>query len=263
VDGDPSLPVGTLLLRNSTGPLRLGYGAWRDLLLGAQFTDGRGELVSVGGRVVKNVAGYDVTKFLAGSYGCFGTPVTITTRTYRRPAGAVVATLPPDVAAVGKLMTTPLRPQYAILTRDALTLGYLGDAAALAYYSAELPKLEPKQVTERRVDEDIAARAALWASATEPRGFRASVPPAKVPAFVAASGLTNYTADAAFGIVVGPTNDAGAVTTAARDVGGSCVCFDEHNRPLPAGLDPVQAGLLRRLKDALDPESRLPALPVA
>ena len=86
--------VGQLVEINSTGPLRLGYGAWRDLLLGAQFTNGRGELITAGGRTVKNVAGYDLTKFMVGQRGVFGKLVTITTRMYKQPAGAIVATFP-------------------------------------------------------------------------------------------------------------------------------------------------------------------------
>src|SRR5580765_2225140 len=58
VDGDPERSVGELVSMNSTGPLRLGYGAWRDLLLGAQLHNGRGELITAGGRTVKNVSGY-------------------------------------------------------------------------------------------------------------------------------------------------------------------------------------------------------------
>ena len=63
---------------NSTGPLRLGFGAWRDLLLGAQFYNGRGELITAGGRTVKNVAGYDLTKFMVGQRGVFGRLLTLT-----------------------------------------------------------------------------------------------------------------------------------------------------------------------------------------
>src|SRR5687767_4207407 len=82
IDGDPNTTVGQLIETNSTGPLRLGYGHWRDLLLGAQFTNGRDELISAGGRTMKNVAGYDLTKFMVGQRGVFGKLVTITTRTY-------------------------------------------------------------------------------------------------------------------------------------------------------------------------------------
>src|SRR4051812_6146953 len=46
IDGDPDATLGQLIESNSTGPLRLGYGAWRDLLLGVQFRNGRGDLIS-------------------------------------------------------------------------------------------------------------------------------------------------------------------------------------------------------------------------
>src|SRR6185437_6903942 len=94
IDGDPGSPIGELIAFNSTGPLRLGYGAWRDLLLGVQFTNGRGELISAGGRTMKNVAGYDLTKFMVGSAGVFGKIVAATVRTYRRPQGALLARFP-------------------------------------------------------------------------------------------------------------------------------------------------------------------------
>ena len=51
VDGDPAASLGRLVEINSTGPLRLGFGAWRDLLLGCQFENGRGELITVGPRL--------------------------------------------------------------------------------------------------------------------------------------------------------------------------------------------------------------------
>src|SRR4051812_30115573 len=66
VDGDSTTTLGRLVESNSTGPLRLGYGAWRDLLLGCQFHNGRAELITAGGRTLKNVAGYDLTKFMIG-----------------------------------------------------------------------------------------------------------------------------------------------------------------------------------------------------
>src|SRR5690349_19494161 len=64
IDGPPDATIGRLVEMNSSGPLRLGYGAWRDVLLGAQFQNGRGELITAGGLTLKNVAGYDLTKFM-------------------------------------------------------------------------------------------------------------------------------------------------------------------------------------------------------
>src|SRR5437763_17122438 len=96
VDGAGKATIGELVEFNSTGPLRLGFGAWRDLLLGAQFYNGRGELITAGGRTVKNVAGYDLTKFMVGQRGIFGELLTLTTRTYKRPQGAILAAFPPQ-----------------------------------------------------------------------------------------------------------------------------------------------------------------------
>src|SRR3954447_10138069 len=180
VDGDESWTLGRLVETNSTGPLRLGYGAWRDLLLGCQFLNGRGELITAGGRTVKNVAGYDLTKFMVGQGGVFGRIVTITTRTYRRPAGAIVARFPADVWVVNRLLPTPCRPQWVGLTRDATWCGYLGDERTLAYYRGALAAHGPAEIVERSLADDVRHRAELWRTAGAEGSFRASVPPTKV-----------------------------------------------------------------------------------
>src|SRR3954470_8868266 len=127
IDGDPEATLGSLVERNSTGPMRLGFGAWRDLLLGVQFLNGSGELITAGGRTVKNVAGYDLTKFMVGQFGVFGKIVTITTRLYKRPAGGIVATFAPNPRMIGRLLPSTARPQWALLTSDALLCGYVND----------------------------------------------------------------------------------------------------------------------------------------
>ena len=70
---DPPRPeratVGGILATASHGPLRHGYGALRDYCIGIRFVTGDGRRAKGGGRVVKNVAGYDLMKLLIGSYG--------------------------------------------------------------------------------------------------------------------------------------------------------------------------------------------------
>jgi len=61
--------VGGVLATASHGPLRHGYGALRDFCIGVRFVTGDGRRAKGGGRVVKNVAGYDLMKLLIGSYG--------------------------------------------------------------------------------------------------------------------------------------------------------------------------------------------------
>jgi FAD/FMN-containing dehydrogenase len=261
VDGDATRTLGQLVDVNSTGPLRLGYGAWRDLLLGCQFENGRGELITAGGRTVKNVAGYDLTKFMVGQGGVFGRLVTITTRTYRRPAAAIVARFAPDVWQVNRLLPTPCRPQWAVLTADATWCGYVGDARTIGYYRAALSEHAPVEVTPRTLAEDVAQRAELWRAAGRDGSFRAAVPPVKVVEFAHAARIADWSADAAFGVVVGLAQVAehDRIRAAARAVGGN-VHFVTAGRATPE-YDPGVMQLLARLKVAFDPDGRLAPLP--
>jgi hypothetical protein len=262
IDGDPNATLGSLVEHNSTGPLRLGFGAWRDLLLGAQFTNGAAELITAGGRTVKNVAGYDLTKFMVGQYGIFGKVVTLTTRAYKAPQSALLAAFDPDVKKLNALLVTPCRPQWAALTKDALLCGYLGDDVTIDFYQKVVPQYESREVIRQTLDDDIAARAKLWK--TGPGTFRASLAPARIAEFAAACGVTDWCADAAFGVVVGPVGDVDpdALTKAAGSAGGTVVLMDNSGIPTNLSLAPGISSLLSRLKQSFDPEGKLPSLPV-
>ena len=73
---DPPNPeqatIGGTLAANTCGPLQVGYGSARDFCIGIEYVTGDGIVASGGGRVVKNVAGYDMMKLLIGSYGTLG-----------------------------------------------------------------------------------------------------------------------------------------------------------------------------------------------
>jgi glycolate oxidase FAD binding subunit len=64
--------VGGLVAAGLAGPARLSMGGVRDYVLGATMINGRGEVLSFGGQVMKNVAGYDLSRVLAGSLGVLG-----------------------------------------------------------------------------------------------------------------------------------------------------------------------------------------------
>ena len=77
--------LGGIAAAGACGPERLAYGAPRELLLGLRFVDGHGRLIQAGGKVVKNVAGYDMTRLLTGSAGSLGVITRVTMKTLTRP----------------------------------------------------------------------------------------------------------------------------------------------------------------------------------
>lgn len=77
--------IGATIATGSAGPLSSHFGLARDLVLGLEFVNGRGEVVRAGGKVVKNVAGFDLSRLLTGSWGSLGVITEITLRLYALP----------------------------------------------------------------------------------------------------------------------------------------------------------------------------------
>lgn len=86
--------IGGTVASGVAGPGRLRFGGVRDFILGAQFIDGRGRLLQVGGRVVKNAAGFDLPKFLVGSLGRFGALAELTFKVFPRPSATRTMRIP-------------------------------------------------------------------------------------------------------------------------------------------------------------------------
>lgn len=85
--------VGSIVVCGTAGPLRQGLGPVRDHLLGVSIVTGDGRVISSGGRVVKNVAGYDLTRLQAGGFGAFGVVVRTHLRLRALPRADVTLTL--------------------------------------------------------------------------------------------------------------------------------------------------------------------------
>ncbi|RIK71952.1 MAG: dehydrogenase [Planctomycetota bacterium] len=118
--------LGGVIATNQSGPLRYGHGTIRDYVIGIAAVDGRGRMFRGGGRVVKNVAGYDFCKLLVGSLGTLGviTQVTLKVKPLA-PASAVVACDVGDWADAERLL--------AALVHSAATPAFVELAAGSAW----------------------------------------------------------------------------------------------------------------------------------
>ena len=115
VTGNSGGTVGGLIATGAAGPLRYRYGAPRDLLIGITVIRADGTVAKAGGKVVKNVAGYDIGKLFAGSYGTLGLITEATFRLHPLPASSAWLTLDcPDPAtaasAVHTIADSPVTP---------------------------------------------------------------------------------------------------------------------------------------------------------
>ncbi len=88
--GHPGRSLGSVIATGTAGPLRHGYGPIRDHLLGVTVVTGDGRVVRAGGKVVKNVAGYDLTRLQVGGFGAFGIVTEAHLRLRAIPAGHLI-----------------------------------------------------------------------------------------------------------------------------------------------------------------------------
>jgi glycolate oxidase FAD binding subunit len=136
--------LGSMVATASAGPLRQGFGPVKDHLLGVTFVTGDGRMVQSGGRVMKNVAGYDLTRLQAGGFGAFGVIVLVHLRLRALPRADVTHLLEgsrdeltqvaEDIAATG---LTPaalelVSPALARRDRWVLAVRLVGSPALVA-----------------------------------------------------------------------------------------------------------------------------------
>jgi glycolate dehydrogenase FAD-binding subunit len=129
--GDDDGTLGATVATGSYGPLATGFGTPRDIVLGTEFVTGTGAIVRGGGRVVKNVAGFDLVRLVAGAWGSLGALTEVTVRLRARPevdetVAVAVGSGPQHLAAlVTSLRALPFTP-YAVEVVNATLAGRLG-----------------------------------------------------------------------------------------------------------------------------------------
>jgi glycolate oxidase FAD binding subunit len=135
--------LGGLIAVNAYTPKRLRYGGIRDLLLGLRVALPSGEIAHFGGKVVKNVAGYDMCKLFLGSLGALGVIVEATWKLSALPERdesllALFPSLQQGAAAVAQLMATQLLPSQILLSNPTAAHAIAPDLATSVAGSAVL-----------------------------------------------------------------------------------------------------------------------------
>ena len=205
--------VGGLLATNLHGPLKHAFGGARDWLIGVRFVTADGKLAKAGGRVVKNVAGYDLMKLLIGSYGTLAVIVSASFKLFPAPRQTrtytcLFETLAEALAFRRRMMHSPLSPlaleivsphAEVVLTGDAdalhqgwrVLLRASGSEAVLARYRAEIGGALNREIID--ADETSLWRAligfpdAVFERSQNAMLVRLDLPPSEIGAALAAA----------------------------------------------------------------------------
>jgi glycolate oxidase FAD binding subunit len=256
--------IGGVAASNASGPRRITAGACRDSLIGVRFVDGSGAVVKNGGRVMKNVTGYDLVKLMAGAWGTLGVLTELSLKVLPVPESAATLLLPglaPDraVAAMAVAMTSPFEVNGAAWTEEGAALRIEGFAASVAYRAGRLRALlAPFGAVE--LEEGREAAAARWAalrdvSALAGRAgdiWRLSVKPSDAPGILARAGAEAVALDWAGGLIWALTEPGTDLRARLAPVAGHATLMRASAetrarlapfQPEPAPLAAISAGL--------------------
>jgi glycolate oxidase FAD binding subunit len=137
--------LGGTVASGLSGPGRFRFGGIRDFILGVQFVDGAGRLLRLGGKVVKNAAGFDLPKFFTGSLGRFGILTEITFKVFPQPGARLTLKLEAGTAERAvQVMATAARSRWEpdaldwLPAQAAVMLRLAGPESALPTISKEI-----------------------------------------------------------------------------------------------------------------------------
>ena len=247
--------AGGMVAAGLSGPRRFAVGAVRDFVLGVRMLDGRGDDVTFGGQVMKNVAGYDVSRVIAGSLGTLGLILEVSLKTLPVPVAEATLKLEmPEDRAIETLNHwggKPLPLSASAWTEGELCVRLSGAASAV------------RQAREKIGGElfDVAKARAFWAGIREQTDpffrpdrplWRLSVPSVTPP--LGLPGELQIEWGGALRWLVSNA-DPRTVREAAAKAGGHATLFRATDKSpgVFAPLQPALAKIHRNLKQAFDP----------
>jgi glycolate oxidase FAD binding subunit len=258
--------VGGMVASGLSGPSRASAGSLRDHVLGLTMLNGRGELLGFGGQVMKNVAGYDVSRLVAGSMGLLGVICEVSLKVMPVPPASLTLRFEQDEASALKALNTwagqPLPLQASAWWEGMLVVRLAGAAAAVQAAAQQLggEAIEPAmaagfwQGLRDHTDEFFAGAkkaveggAALW---------RLSLPSTAPPLNLSGEQLIEWGGAQRWLCTSTP---AGVVRAAAAQAGGHATLFRAADKSAGvfAPLAPPLERIHRELKRAFDPDGIL------
>jgi len=251
--------IGGVVAANVSGPRRIAVGACRDFMLGVRFVDGAGRIIKNGGRVMKNVTGYDLVKLMSGSYGTLGVLTEVSLKVLPKPeTTATICIQGQNVAQAVAAMSSALGSPFEItgaayVTDKSQTLLRIeGFEKSIAYRTEQL-----QQLLKEFGAVDVVADETPWPEIANVAGFagtpddiwRISVRPSDAPALVAALPDGSRTMlDWGGGLIWAATQQGTDIRPSLSAFKGHATLIRGHAdvptfQPEPAPLAAISAGL--------------------
>jgi glycolate oxidase FAD binding subunit len=249
--------VGGMVAAGLSGPGRAAAGAVRDFVLGAVLMDAQGEQLHFGGQVMKNVAGYDVSRLLAGSLGTLGLILQVSLKVLPRPMASSTRVFDIDQAGALRLLNQwggqPLPLVASAWTNNVLTIRLAGaraavDAAVTRLGGSELANGDDfwRDLREQQHAFFAQPEQALW---------RLSLPSVAAPVALSGPQLIEW-GGAQRWLRAQPGLDAAAIRAIAATAGGHASLHRGGDKRVGVfhPLSPAVLGIHHRLKSQFDPQ---------
>ena len=248
----PGHTIGGLLATGWTGPLRLRYGSPRDFLIGIRVALPDGKLATGGGRVVKNVSGYDMMKLHYGALGSLGVIVAASFKVFPKPLHDVTVSSDGGWEAAEQALSTPMAPSAVEVASDGRVLvRYTGSPAAV---DRTVSSLEWDEADTSIWEHNSRSAPQIWARVAVPRAELRSI-------VLALPGHDRWWASPGLGLAhwaaSGDPSAVRDVRAKAEQAGGSLVMLTRLDGVDAWGTRPATLDTMRRLKNAFDPDGVL------
>ncbi|WP_170461214.1 FAD-binding protein [Ruegeria arenilitoris] len=233
--------IGGVVAANVSGPRRIQAGACRDFLLGVRIVDGQGQVIKNGGRVMKNVTGYDLVKLMAGSWGTLSVLTEVSLKVLPKPeASATLAVPAKDVATAVRILSEALKSPFEVTgaaydpQQQRALIRIEGFAESVSYRTGRLQEL----LGQFGAVDPVEPSDALWQGIRDATDFadtpgdvwRISVKPGDAPEIAARAEADRTLFDWGGGLIW-------ALVPAGTDLRARIGAFSGHATLVRAGAD--------------------------